>query len=150
MHTPGAKLRQNLETLKTLMQAAPYARALGLELVEAGDDLVLKIPYRDELIGNFETGVVHGGVITSLLDHTLGFAVFGALETLAPIATLDLRIDYMRAAEPGRDIFARGRITKITKSIAFVRGTAYHDGEDPIAMSTAAFMINTRRREARP
>jgi uncharacterized protein (TIGR00369 family) len=126
-----------------LATAAPFARALGFEVEHlARGETVLKVPYQEKFVGDASTGVVHGGLITSLLDHTLGFAVFAALDELVSIATLDMRIDYMRAAEPGRDIFARARVSKLGSSVAFVSGAAYHQtADDPIATSAAAFMI---------
>jgi acyl-coenzyme A thioesterase PaaI-like protein len=64
---------------------------------------------------------------------------------IGQIATLDLRIDYMKAANPGEDIFAFAECYKVTKNIAFARGVAYHtDRTDPIATCAAAFMLGTK------
>ena len=63
----------------------------------------------------------------------------------AAIATLDLRIDYMRGARPGETLYAEAHCYKRTKNVAFVRGVAFEtDRDDPIATSTAAFMLGTR------
>ena len=63
------------------------------------------------------------------------------------IATLDLRIDYLKPATPGRDVVARAHCYKLTRDIAFVRGVAFHDDEaDPIATSAGTFMLGTRGR----
>jgi uncharacterized protein (TIGR00369 family) len=121
---------------------AAHAKALGLQRVEYGTGFaVTKIPYAPHLVGDPETGVIHGGVITSLLDHTSGFAVQTVSRMFGGIATLDLRIDYMKPATPGEDIFAFCECFKSTKTIAFVRGVAYHtDRGDPIAACSAVFM----------
>jgi len=128
-----------------LLEGVPHAQALGFELVEVRrNHATVKVPYRDELIGNPDTGVIHGGVVTSLLDNTSGIAVVCALADPVPIATLDLRIDYMRPARPHTDILAHAHCYRVTRSIAFVRGTAYEDSEDdPLATSHAAFMLRT-------
>ena len=137
------------ETMKTmgaqLMLGAPQARALGLEMISIEPaEVVLKAPYRAELVGDPDTGVLAGGVVTTLLDHTCGQAVWAALEAYTSIATLDLRIDYMRAGEPGLDIFAHAHCYKLTRSVAFVRAQAYdRDPADPIATAQAAFMLNS-------
>ncbi len=65
-----------------------------------------------------------------------------------PIATLDLRIDYMKPATPGKDLLARAECYKLTRNVAFVRGVAYHDDpSDPIATSVATFMLSAPDRE---
>ena len=122
---------------------SPQSVALGLEFVSwEPSSATLRAPYKAELIGDPDTGVIAGGVVTTLLDHACGTAVTAALGRLAPIATLDLRIDYMRAAQPGLAIVARAHCYKLTRSIAFVRATAYdRDPDDPVATAQAAFML---------
>lgn len=133
-----------------MLRTIPHAEALGMTLVEVGDgSAVVKLPYAAHLAGNPETGVVHGGVITSLLDNVAGIAVQVRRGTLGSIATLDLRIDYMKPATPGEDILAFAECFRITRSIAFVRGVAYHaDRDDPIAAVTCAFMLGTSESRA--
>jgi uncharacterized protein (TIGR00369 family) len=132
-----------VQIVQIMVEATPYARSLGFEVVDVGPARVtMKTPYRKDLIGDPETGVIAGGVITALLDHVCGAAVMAALVDRQSIATLDLRIDYMRGAEPGRDILAAAHCYKITRSVAFVRALAYEDSQDnPIANATGAFMI---------
>jgi uncharacterized protein (TIGR00369 family) len=127
-----------------LIDTSPLARALGFETIATEPGLAtLKAPYKPEMVGDPDTGVIAGGVVTALLDHTCGQAVFTTLDRPTPIATLDLRIDYMRAAEPGLEIFARAHCYKLTHSIAFVRAVAYdRDLDDPVATAQAAFMLD--------
>ncbi len=131
------------DIVRMMVAATPYARALGFEAVSVGEGrATMKTPYRKEIIGDPETGVIAGGVITALLDHVCGAAAMAALAERQSVATLDLRIDYMRGAEPGRDIFAEAHCYKVTRSVAFVRAVAYEDSPDnPVANATAAFML---------
>ena len=102
----------------------------------------MRAPYREDLIGDPETGVLHGGVVTALLDHACGIAAFSGLGAMDTPATLDLRIDYMRPATPGRDVIAEAECQRSEGLIIFVRASA-HDGDpdDPVAIAQAAFMI---------
>jgi len=124
----------------------PHNKALGMtatEMSRSGARFSLK--YDAKLVGNPDTGVLHGGAITALLDACQGAAVFAALTEWVPIATLDLRIDYLRAAEPGRDVQAHATCYRLARSVAFTRAVAYHDDEsDPIASSVGTFMLSTR------
>ena len=129
-----------------VLAGVPHAAALQLMVVELkAGEAICKIPYADHLIGNPDTRVIHGGVITALLDNACGIAVGSKTRLIGQIATLDLRIDYMKAANPGEDIFAFAECYKVTKNIAFARGVAYHtDRGDPIATCAAAFMLGTK------
>ena len=126
-----------------VMHGVPHAEALAMSIVSIGKgEAVAKVPYAPHLVGDPETGVVHGGVITSLLDSACGVAVGSAVDLRGGVATLDLRIDYMKPATPGADIHAWCECYRVTKAIAFVRGVAYHsDRSDPIASVTCAFML---------
>lgn len=123
----------------------PHNRALGLETLALTDgEARMRLPYSAELVGNPETGVLHGGAITSLMDACCGAAVFMKLPMPVPIATLDLRIDYLRPADPGRDVQAHATCFRLTRNVAFVRGIAYIDDEaDPVAAAAGAFMLAT-------
>ena len=127
-------------------EGVPHNKALGIAIVEMSRDrTVFRLPYDLRFVGNPDTGVLHGGPITALLDGASGAAVFAALTAWVPIATLDLRIDYLRPAEPGRDVLATATCYRMTKNVAFTRAVAYHDDEaDPIASAVGTFMISTR------
>lgn len=129
----------------------PHNKALGLVLEDIGDNWArFRLPYDRKLVGNPETGVLHGGAITAMLDACSGTAVFCSLAQMQPIATLDLRIDYLRPAEAGRDVLARATCYHTSKHVAFTRAVAYHDTEDNlIASSSGTFMLATRTGSAR-
>lgn len=125
------------------MKSIKHGLVLGLELVDAGKEgVTIRLPYKNELVGNPYTGVIHGGAITALLDQACGMAVAAAIAPEMDITpTIDLRIDYMRPAEPHRDILAYTHVYRLTKSVAFARGVAYQDSIDkPIAHCVATFI----------
>jgi uncharacterized protein (TIGR00369 family) len=136
-----------LETVEDHLLNIPHARALGMTLVrhDATGSLV-RVPYAEHLVGDPDTGVIHGGVLTAVLDNTCGMAVRPPQESdqWLPIATLDLRIEYLGAATPHQDIFAEAVCFKRTRHIAFVRAVAYQTSADePIATCVASFMLGT-------
>jgi uncharacterized protein (TIGR00369 family) len=124
-----------------------YGRISGLRLDRAAPgEAWSSLPYRPAFVGDTETGVLHGGVVTAMLDESCGMAVQLALDGSRAIATLDLRIDYQKPATPGLDIKAHSFCHRVTRSIAFVRSTAYQESEDdPVATATACFMIGANR-----
>ncbi|NIJ42894.1 uncharacterized protein (TIGR00369 family) [Parvibaculum indicum] len=139
---------EQIQLLKdVLIEHVPQARALGLKVEDgARGQAWLSVPYNEDLVGDIETGVLHGGVITTLLDNACGIAVQLALPERIAIATLDLRIDYMKPATPKLDLMAHTHCYKVTKNIAFVRGAAYHEDEnDPIATCVGTFMLAANR-----
>ena len=128
----------------------PHAHYLGLLVVETGPGFgIIKLSQREELIGDPRRRVIFGGAITTLIDHASGLAVACALEELVPVATIDLRVDYLRAAEPAVDLFARADCYRQTRNVAFVRAVAYErTPEDPFASALGTFMIGANRTES--
>lgn len=112
----------------------------------APDRATLMIPYDERLIGDPETGVMHGGAITSLLDTCCGSAVMLSHKNPSSTATLDLRINYMRPATPQRAVYADAHCYRATRTVGFVRAVAYHeDPEEPIATASAAFILEYKK-----
>jgi len=134
----------SLERVRAMMQFTPQARALGAEILRVAPAHAWgRVPYRPEFVGDPDTGVIAGGVLTTFLDQICGVAALMAMKRPNVLATIDLRIDYMRAATPGRDILAEAHCYKIGKNVAFVRATAFEDAPDnPIAHVVSAFMVN--------
>ena len=135
-----------------LISHVPHADALKMFVVEIGDGTaLLRMPYDERFVGDPETRVLHGGVITSLLDNACGVAIGAKARVFGAMATLDLRIDYMKPATPDLEVNAFTECYRTTKSVAFVRGIAFHtDREDPIATCAAAFMLGTPLSRSKP
>jgi uncharacterized protein (TIGR00369 family) len=135
--------RPRFAELASQLATTAYIAGLKGEVVEAGGGRArMRLPYGEHLVGDPQTGVVHGGVITGCLDHCCGIAVASALREPMPFATLDLRIDYMKAAMPHEDLLFESECLKVAREIAFARGVAYQaDRADPVAICTATFML---------
>lgn len=132
-----------LDILPQLAAGAAHTHALGFafERLE-GDRVRIRVPWREDLVGDPDTGVLSGGLVTTLLDHVGGLAVWVALGRFEAIATLDLRVDYMRAAEARRDLIAEARCYQLTRSVAFVRAWAFEDmPDDPVAAAQSAYIL---------
>lgn len=130
------------EPMGQLFVSLPHCATLGFQYLGAdGRKPVLKVDWREDLVGNPATGVLHGGVITSLVDTTSAVAVTAQLERVETIATLDLRIDYLKSATPGKAIYCRAECYRLASQVAFTRAVCYHDDpDDPIAHGVATFM----------
>ena len=129
------------DTVKKFFMNLPFSKFLGLTLDRLGNgEATMTMPYQKKLIGDPKSGVIHGGVVTTLLDSCCGAAVMTAGDPKFPTATIDLRIDYMRPAEPLRLIKAEAKCYRVTTSVVFVSATA-QDGtkETPVATATGAF-----------
>ncbi len=116
---------------------------LGIRFhARAADWIEMALPYSDALIGDEASGVIASGPIIAMMDLATSFAIWSRIKTFVPQATLDLRIDYLRPARPGRTVIGRAECLRVARSIAFTRGIA-HDGDldDPIAHVAATFMI---------
>jgi uncharacterized protein (TIGR00369 family) len=115
---------------------------LGLAYRDHGADWCeLELPWRADLVGDAETGVLASGPIVAMMDVATSLAIWQKRGHFVAHATLDLRVDYLRPATPGCTVVGRGECYRLTRSIAFIRGIA-HDGDpaDPLAHVAGTYM----------
>lgn len=131
--------------IAAVFERLPQIKTLGIRVisVERGSSTMC-MDYRDDLVGNPRTGVLHGGVVTTLLDSVAGAAAFTLVAPGSTLATLDLRIDYLRPALPRERLFGFAEVYRQTSNVAFVRGHAYQDEPGTqVASATATFMVGS-------
>lgn len=132
----------DVDTLQSIVDVIRHCVVLGFKVREIdGKKLVIELPFSENIIGNPDKRIVHGGAITTLLDTTCGMCIPVALKEFQIAPTLDLRIDYMKAARPDLSIFACAEAYRVSDNVVFTRGIAYQDDEtQPIAHCVATFM----------
>ncbi|MFL6565830.1 MAG: PaaI family thioesterase [Burkholderiales bacterium] len=116
------------EELQARLRVAKLHQWLGLEVLEAGEaGITVKAAWRDEWIVNPARGYTHGGILATLVDVVADYALAAHLGGPAP--TVDLRVDYHKAALQG-DLTVKGRVVRRGGSFACCEAHVYDkDGE---------------------
>ncbi|QHS09527.1 PaaI family thioesterase [Sinimarinibacterium sp. NLF-5-8] len=124
------------------IEATPHIKLCGMQIVAAqAEHVQIRLPYRDDWLGDAERGFIHPGIVTVLVDSASGAAVLARIGQAEPIATLDLRMDYLRVGVRDADIFCRAECFRLTANIAFVRASVWqHNADEPIAVCQSVFM----------
>ena len=132
----------------------PFNKILGVELESLSYERAqIRFAYREDLVGNFVRGSLHGGVVSATLDLTGGLVAFlSALKSmnggtpeektkrLANVGTIDLRIDYLRPGL-GRYFIASGHILRAGSKVAVARMELHNDTDEHIAVGTGAYLV---------
>lgn len=131
---------------RDFMRRIPHSRELGMEISDMGDGTAeITMAYDKRFVGDPKSGVIHGGAVSALMDTCCGTAVISHPEVPGPTATIDLRIEYMRAATPGQIVTARAECYHVTRSVAFVRATTFdEDFTRPVATATGTFTVEAK------
>jgi uncharacterized protein (TIGR00369 family) len=131
--------------IQRFMDGVPHLKMLGIGYLAHGKDWAeLEMPFAEQQVADPDYGIIASGAIFALLDNAAGFAVQVARSELTPMATLDLRVDYLRGPAPRATVIGHATCYRLTRQIAFVRGYA-HDGDatNPIANMAGTFMFTT-------
>jgi acyl-coenzyme A thioesterase PaaI-like protein len=159
----SAAEQARLDNLLTSLfeQQIRFNQVLGLKLIQMHPP-TLRFDMRPELIGHYLYGRLHGGVISATLDAMGGLALMWAigekhvdetsqqvLHRFSRLGTIDLRVDYLRAATPGLDLYGRSECYRVTRNVAFIRAVAYeHAPDDPFASCLGTFMLGANRSDS--
>ena len=99
------------EKLQELISRGPFNQWLNFTVLKTGDDGVeVKAAWREEWVVNPERRYTHGGILAAIIDVAADFAIAAKLGR--PVPTIDMRVDYHKAAMPG-DITAKARVVRM-------------------------------------
>jgi 1,4-dihydroxy-2-naphthoyl-CoA hydrolase len=112
---------------------------LGVEIVEVGPGIVTaEMQVQEEMVHGF--GALHGGVVSALVDHVLGSAVFPVVPKGTWPATLEFKINYLAAVRSGV-VRATGRVVSLRKRTAVVQVDVTND-DRPVATALGTISLN--------
>ena len=132
-----SEVRITVEALQERIARAPYHRWLGLEVLSVEPDAVeVRATWREEWVANAERRHTHGGILAALVDLAADWALFSRLGRAAP--TVDMRVDYHRAAAPG-DLVARGRVLKFGSQFSVCEAQVLDTGGRVIASGRGTY-----------
>lgn len=142
--TDSAVPYTRMDVCKRSLETVRHSRMLGLEVLSAEEEGVrLRLPWREDLVGNPDTGVLHGGAVFALMDHAGGMANSCRLYPAVEITpTIDLRIDHLHAPTPGKAVICDATCYRLSAHVTFVRMTAWEEGDEqgePVATGQATY-----------
>ncbi|QQR91673.1 MAG: hotdog fold thioesterase [Myxococcales bacterium] len=128
---------------KVMTEMIPFNKMLGIEVRSLKKGYAeLKIPFRPEFVGDFTKPALHGGVLSALMDVTGGAAVWTVLGANSRVATIDLRVDYLK---PGQslDVFARAQVLRVGGRVGVASVQAFHEEkpEEIIADARGVYVL---------
>ncbi len=132
----------------------PFNRHLGIRVDKLTRDLVIvRFAMRPEFIGNYEQGVLHGGVISAVIDLTGGLiSQVNALvnldgrpltelyHDLARMSTINIRVDYLKPGS-GKEFRCEGRIKRVGSRVGVTSLEVFNDLEELVAVGTGSYMV---------
>lgn len=128
------------EEVNKAITNSPYHRFLGIRLEDSTDEsLTLRLAFKDSFIAGDEVDYIHGGIIASIIDIAGYFSIFQILNQPAP--TLDLRVDYLRAAKK-EDLFAKATIVKLGRTVSVTDVVVTNEEGKKIAVGRGLFSTN--------
>ena len=121
----------------------PLFNAFGVKVEEIGKGrAVMSLACRPALCNRVEG--IHRGVVVTLLDTNCGLAIFSRLGDMRPIATVDLRVDFIKEVPSGEGIFSEVECYAVQDDIAYVRGRACAFSDNTLLASVSgSFAVGT-------
>jgi uncharacterized protein (TIGR00369 family) len=112
-----------VEKLQELISRGPFNKWLNFTVLKAGAEGVeIKAAWREEWVVNPERRYTHGGVLAAIVDVAADYAI--AAQLGRPVPTIDIRVDYHKAAMPG-DITAKARVVRMGSQYSTAEASLY-------------------------
>lgn len=133
-----------LDVCNRSLETVRHSRNLGMEVLSAEEEGVrVRLPWREDLVGNPDTGVLHGGAIFAMMDQAGGMANSCRLYPNFEITpTIDFRVDHLHAPTPGKAVICHASCYRVTANVTFVRLTTWEEGQEegePVATGLATY-----------
>lgn len=144
---------EKFEIFRNIMEnVIPFNRQLGVKLLAADDGkATIRFDFKEDLVGNFITRVLHGGAISAVLDVVGACAVMSTFADESPLygmGTVDMRVDFLRPGS-GEHFIASGEVMRPGRILSAARMELHNDKEHLIAIGTAIYRVS-RKDEQRP
>jgi len=111
------------EDVQARLRRGPYHEWLGIEVISVSEgEIELSAKWREEWVVNPEGGYTHGGILAALVDLTADWALVS--QTGRGVPTIDLRVDYHRAALRG-DLRTKGKVIKFGSQVSIAEAYVY-------------------------
>lgn len=139
----------DIETVKKVFQEViPFHKYMGFLMEEIKSGYCrMRIPFKEEFIGEFREGRIHGGVLTSAIDSVSGAAAGTMINIMTDrIATLDLRVDYLNPALK-EDVIIEATVQKSGKRSIFVDAKSYHPSDADKVLAQGRSVFSVKRKE---
>ncbi len=144
-----------LRIVREIFENMPFNRLLGLKVDHLETDRAgFTFPMTKELIGNATHRILHGGVISGVLDATGGMMSIASIldrmqglssdeikHRISRTGTLDMRIDYLRPGK-GTQFFSYATVIRTGKKIAVIRMELKNQEDVLVAVGTGAYIVN--------
>ena len=124
-----------------MLDAVPYAKWIGLQCERFGDDLIFRLPKKEENLGNPILPAIHGGVIGGFMEMSAAIYLMMSQDTFRMPRIVNCSLDYLRAGL-NRETYAECRLTRQGNRVANVMITAWQKSRSqPIATARAHFLL---------
>lgn len=118
-----AEEKITLEKLQHLITRGPFNQWLNFTVLKADDaGIELKATWREEWVVNPERRYTHGGILAAIIDVAADYAI--AAQLGRPVPTIDIRVDYHKAAMPG-DLTAKARVVRMGSQYSTAEASIY-------------------------
>lgn len=132
-----------VEQVQALITRAPYHQWLGLQVLAVGPDSIeVKAAWREEWVVNPDRRYTHGGVLAALVDLGADWALAGKMGRAQP--TIDMRVDYHRAAMPG-DLVVKGRVVKFGNTFSVCEAQVFDKDGQMVASGRGTYLTQVAK-----